>query len=334
MPSPIEYVTDPIVFTPDPARAKMISRHMRQRLARSFRHIVERSRGTVAVPEADIERRIAEIETAGLVSPNAFALYHDLLSAIQIHDLERVETLFDELARCGFTQNGLIVADYCDENGGYGRFARYRRYYYSDPTSLLALLPPPSDLAKTARGQIKRALALLEDAAPELAGEIAQLVAEIVLAVRQPGSSDFEGATAFPLWGGVLLNVGEQKDAFELAQTLAHESAHGFLFAHAIEEPLVRNPYEERYPSPLREDPRPMDGNFHAIFVVARMHYAVSRILEADVLSGEDRERARADRALHAESFAKGIAVLDAHADLSETGSCLIAGARDYMAGT
>ncbi len=330
----MEYLTDPIVFAPDPARAKIIYRHMKRRLAQSLRHIVERSRGTVAVREADVERCIAEIEAADLVSPNAFGLYHDLLLAIEKNDLEEVETLFDELAGGGFTQTGLIVCDYGDGTDDDRRFARYRRYYTIDPESSLAPSRPPRDVAIAARTQIRQALALLADAAPELAGEIAELVAEIVLAVHQPGSSDFDGATSFTLWGGVLLNAGDRAGALELAQALAHESAHGFVFAHAIEEPLVRNPYEQRYPSPLRTDPRPMDGIFHATFVVARMHYAVSRILEADVLLREDRERARSDLALHAANFAKGIAVLDAHADFSETGSRLIASARDYMAGT
>ena len=47
------------------------------------------------------------------------------------------------------------------------------------------------------------------------------------------------------------------------------------------------------FSSPLRTDPRPMDGVVHATYVVARMHQTISRLLDAGVLSETDQAAAR-----------------------------------------
>jgi hypothetical protein len=44
-------------------------------------------------------------------------------------------------------------------------------------------------------------------------------------------------------------------------------------------KPLVENEVEELYPSPLRSDPRPIDGVVYATYVTARMDYAVTSLL-------------------------------------------------------
>ncbi len=59
---------------------------------------------------------------------------------------------------------------------------------------------------------------------------------------------------------------------------LLHETAHQLLFGLSLDQPVVENDVEERYASPLRPDPRPMDGIFHATFVCARMRYGYVRL--------------------------------------------------------
>jgi hypothetical protein len=49
-----------------------------------------------------------------------------------------------------------------------------------------------------------------------------------------------------------------------MVQMLAHESSHNLLFGFSADESLVENSPEELFPSPLRMDPRPMDGICHA----------------------------------------------------------------------
>jgi HEXXH motif-containing protein len=127
---------------------------------------------------------------------------------------------------------------------------------------------------------------LIEQADPLLSEEIRALVSEIVLASgsMDKNSMTFDGASSFMLWGGILLNAERKGGALEMAQMLAHESSHGLLYGMAVEEPLVLNGDEERYPAPLRKDSRPMEGIYHATYVSARMltgstNFANPRIL-------------------------------------------------------
>ena len=74
-----------------------------------------------------------------------------------------------------------------------------------------------------------------------------------------------------------------------------------------------------------------MDGIYHATFVTARMHYAMDRLLAAGGLSAADRAFAEAERASDAEKFRDGLAVVEAHGDLSPTGEKLMLAAKAYM---
>lgn len=63
-------------------------------------------------------------------------------------------------------------------------------------------------------------------------------------------------------------------------ENLVHETAHQYLFQCSTFDQLCENPHEDRYASPLRKDPRPMMGIFHAVFVLCRIllfYYSLAR---------------------------------------------------------
>lgn len=62
-------------------------------------------------------------------------------------------------------------------------------------------------------------------------------------------------------------------------EVLAHEAGHSLLFGLTVDEPLVLNLDDVLYPSPLREDPRPMDDIYHAAFVSAHMALAMETLI-------------------------------------------------------
>jgi HEXXH motif-containing protein len=169
---------------------------------------------------------------------------------------------------------------------------------------------------------------------PELAAEIRALVLEIILAAgtEDPKKMTFDGASAFMLWGAIMINANRKDGEIGMVQMLAHESAHDLLFGFCADGPLVENSPDELYPSPLRVDPRPMEGIYHATFVTARMHRAVKKLIDAGILSGKPLEKARKDLAENARLFAKGIDVVNRHGKLSPMGEALMRGASDYMA--
>lgn len=75
-----------------------------------------------------------------------------------------------------------------------------------------------------------------------------------------------------------------------------------------------------------------MDGIYHATYVSARMHWAMSRLLETDLLEGNARDEAIEARDADAVNFEKGLGVIDEHGRLSPVGEGLLEGAREYLA--
>lgn len=50
-----------------------------------------------------------------------------------------------------------------------------------------------------------------------------------------------------------------------------HESSHLRLYLEQVEDEIVLNSDEARYPAPFRQDKRPMTGIYHAFYVLAHV---------------------------------------------------------------
>src|SRR5262249_49195591 len=127
--------------------------------------------------------------------------------------------------------------------------------------------------------------------------------------------------------------VDRHRTLLDLLEGLVHEGAHQLLFALSHHEGLVENAIDERFESPLRRDPRPMDGVFHATFVCARLHYAYRclALLPASALPQGARpiiDRKLEDQCMH---FRSGCATVRAHARLTATGTLILGDAESYM---
>lgn len=131
------------------------------------------------------------------------------------------------------------------------------------------LIPPPADIVARLQADVPALLARLRGALPLWADEFEALVALIVLATTPEGR--FGGASAFAAWGAILLNPAAQGDRLALLMTLIHESSHLKLFGAYLDDEIVLNAPDDRFASPLRREPRPMNGIYHAAFVLARM---------------------------------------------------------------
>lgn len=105
------------------------------------------------------------------------------------------------------------------------------------------------------------------------------------------------------------------------------------MFGYALDEPLVRNPNSERFASPLRSDPRPMDGVFHATFVCARLYLLYRRLLERrpEGLSGFDRRAVEKKTAQLASRFDDGARLIADKARLTPLGEKVLGSSVDYM---
>lgn len=304
---------------------------MRSRLAESLRYILSQGEGILSIPHDRFQKFLTDLE-AEAVSPLAFSFYNDVVLAIEEDDIETASGLLTELTKLPPRTTGLEILDLPDPNLD-ATGARYARFLNDDPSIKFEIFAPPQEVSDNCRAQIRDAFALLDKADPDLAAELRALLREIILAAGtlDPKALTFDGASAFMLWGAVILNANRSDGTIGMVQMLAHESAHNLLFGFSADQSLVENSPEELFSSPLRKDPRPMDGIYHATFVTARMYRAVRQLLASGVLNAAEKEKAQKDLADNARLFKHGIETVQKFGKLSPLGQTVMRGAIEYM---
>jgi HEXXH motif-containing protein len=171
----------------------------------------------------------------------------------------------------------------------------------------------------------------LKSSTPELYGEFKELIKVIVLAGTESEMS-FEGASALSLFGAILVNSDIEHDPLSMIELLVHESAHNLLHGFTLLAPLHEHMNDtECYSSPLRSDPRPIEGIFHACFVIARMHLALSYLREAESSGYELRSRIECRMDSLRQRFFDGLQTLRRHARLTPAGEQLVSEVDEYM---
>jgi hypothetical protein len=316
-------VTDDYAFLPDPARGKALDQISHAMLADSLSHISQACRDSLVagdIAEA-LDPVVVRLRQSVRLGPTAFGLYFELAEQLLKDNLPAARTaarlLAEAPARPPFSVLRRGSAGLFDSVFDLRMGADAARFHVVDPRAADAFATTLSD-----------ALALLEAGAPALAGELRAILSTIVLAQAPPGAAtEFDGASHYQFWGLVLLNPKHHPTPLAVAEALAHEAGHGFLFGLTRTEPLVRNPDDVLFPSPLRADPRPMDGIFHATFVSARMAWTMETLADSGLLSPAEAALARAEAAKDRANFWAGEAVIAAHGELTPTGAAILASA-------
>lgn len=317
-------------FRPDGARATKIAANVNRRLAESIGAIV------AAMPvssgrSADWLTIADRIAPGGTPGAPVFATYHELVAAVERDDVEAAAVLLDAISAGVDRPVGPFAISWEDVPEDDRRL--YLRALNADPTTPLAFAAPEAAVAAAAIRLASTAVAELDHAAPDIAAEIRALLTQIVFAAGTAGpDSRFDGATTFYCWGALFLNAEEHHSLADMIDGLAHESAHALLYGLTLGGPLVTNPVSERHLSPLRRDPRHLDGIFHATFVSARMHYAQDKMLAGGRLTPEQTENVQKGRATSAAAFGAGLRTLRDHAHFTALGRELIDSAERYMA--
>lgn len=320
-------------FAPDVERARLLDREMHQGLARSLAHIFDVcDEAGLRFERASLDGLIAGLERGDIYPPSTFALYYDLVPALSQDDVATAEKLLGLLAREQPTDGTIraLPLEALGENS-----ERFARLLDSDPTARFPVFTAEPALAGPFAERFHRAMRRIDAVIPELAGEVRALVKDMIMVI---GDSDaeylFDGGSSFPLWGALFLNASSHQDDIAMISAIAHESAHSFLYGFYNEENVVENDESDRHPSPLREDLRPIEGIYHATFVSARMHWAMSRMIESGTLTDEEMVLAVEACDRDRQAFENGYGVVAAHGILTSTGRALMDAAVAYMHGS
>ena len=319
-----------------------MDRRMRRELANSLHYLNTKFENHSSDPDAAFYHQIPALEDLiGLlhqdtrVSPAVFGSYYALVFDMMnesdtgvIH--KKLQQLLDNVRTVSnITVRNLSIEDIGSEE----LLSLYRKCFDTDSDVQYGFLPPSPENSQIAKRVINDAFELMKHVVPDLYDEITGILSEILLAsTPEDGTAAFfSGASSYQLWGAMVLNADMERSVIDMLGTLIHESTHNLLFGLTVQEPLVLNGGDERYKSPLREDPRPMDGIFHATFVSARMYYAMQRLFKSPLLSPAQKQECESNLGLLKNAFYDGYAVVSAYAEYSETGREVMQNAYEFM---
>ncbi|MEX0970337.1 MAG: HEXXH motif-containing putative peptide modification protein [Paracoccaceae bacterium] len=312
-------------FQPDPQRGPALDARMHAELASSLAHLADSLPGL----GGHLRPIIARINAGARLPPVGFGHYFQTAERALAGDEAGAEQSAQHLARVPDATPGLSVLRW----GGDSAADLVATYCNRTPTASDRMAETPEELRADFAARLSAGLDLMAHVLPDLHAEITGILRQVLLVRSAPGSGyRFDGGSHYQFWGLLLLNADRHRSPVEIVEVLAHEAGHSLLFGLTVDEPLVLNPDEELFASPLRDDPRPMDGIYHATFVSARMAWAMERLATAPALDPAERATAAAAAARDRENFAKGHDVVARHGRLSDTGARIMANARQWVA--
>ncbi|MCC6735154.1 MAG: hypothetical protein IT534_03370 [Bauldia sp.] len=313
---------DRTVFGPDAARAVGLDAALRAGLARSLEYLAETTGGRDGAWD-DVLARIA----AGPVSPFLFGSYATFVAALSRGERPAPHKALLVLASRLPAATAPIVL----HGGGVppALWPVLATLFDTDADRPFRVRPPAPAHAAAAMGEIETALDVLRRHDPVFHDDIVATQRVIVLAEPVRGTHSFGAASTFFLWGLSIFNAEARRDVVGMLDVLVHESGHLLLFGLAGGEALAENG-AEKHQSPLRRDPRPIEGIFHAAFVATRVHAALTRLLASPGLDGTIATGAAKERDASGTAGRKGLATLKAHAIPTARGGEVIAALEDY----
>ncbi|WP_187280231.1 HEXXH motif-containing putative peptide modification protein [Streptomyces sp. IB2014 016-6] len=193
---------------------------------------------------------------------------------------------------------------------------------YSGQTKEISCLDPALDVAANVEDDFTQALLrnydsgldLIEQVLPEQANEIKALT-EYVVALK---GRYFVGGSDIVLFGASFLRLEPSWTPLCFADHLTHEATHQLLHAKQEVHPLLLNRDATGVSSPIRTDPRPLYGTYHATFVFLRLTRLMAAVLRSPAKQWHEEAEIRFHR--HLLGLLQGLAIIAEHGVYSSEG--------------
>jgi HEXXH motif-containing protein len=321
-------------FLPSAASGLRSRKAIQARLAESLEHIFSQCASHIQFDRETAAALVERVTNGERVPPALFGAYFQLVETIEDGSLDDVGRALEVVLRhaSGPTPAALRVRPLNRTEFTEDEEAGLRRSFVSDSLLDEQIGHLTGEKEEQSRAQFERALSILRQHAPATFAEIETHIGEFIPARGKPaGGMEFDGCSSLERWGSILINASLAKTDLELCEMIAHEASHNALFAMAPLNFHVENDPEERYASPLRVDPRPMNGLYHATFVLARMCYAMREVAASPSAPPALAEEARKLADASATLFAKGYETVRQHAIFTPEGREIMRDAADFM---
>jgi hypothetical protein len=323
------------MFLPSQNLGRLSKCGLANHLAESLNNIAGQVAKVLSQISVNLRETSSRINAGKHVPPLGFALYFQIITALENDDFEVAGVISNQLMNCISEIRPAALCVFAMSPGSLGvdRFNIISTAFTDEFFGDAYLNQPDIETFESRKSALLSALSRIQTEIPELYAELSETIDEIVLAKgnTQKSGYTFDGASSLQYWGAIALNAALPKTQLRLIEAIAHEAAHNTLFGLSPYDHFVFNSDSERYTSPLREDLRPLDGIFHATFVLARMHYAISRMSDSKSATETERQEAVILLQGYRAHFMAGYAVLEQHANYTTNGAIIMAQAASYM---
>lgn len=259
------------------------------------------------------------------INPAVFTCHHQIATGLRRQDVGRVASALGALSRLleaspyaeGF-QIGPVMWDFTDAE--ILAFLCGREGPRTSRGEFPEVWTPHDQDLKRGVAWVEQSLPLLVDLDPELHAEFETVVGSLRLFRGRAA----RGITSVRCFGLMLLRLPDPGEEAEeplmyFLDHITHETSHLVLHTLMNVDPLITNGHAGRFDAPIRPDPRPLYGIYHATFVLSRITRVLARLARQyprlTVIAARDQQHSR---------FHKGLATLREHATLTTLGDCVL----------
>lgn len=298
------------------------------KLLSSFASLVESAENGLQTPFDVLKNRLRGIDSSRKLQPRVFAAYHALRTALEAQDIQQVNHTLEAIQQKispPYVESGVTINTI--SSTGY-HAAIVRDIESKNDFGTMSLVSP--HVINEYDTLVREAISCIQTYASAMGNDFDTLLANLLLFKGPEGGKGLVGASDVRVFGEVYLRVNDldQHPIVYIAEHLTHEVSHLYLHALMAFDPLILNSSEERYEAPIRPDLRPMFGIYHATFVLSRMVWVFSNIVQH-----QPEPHFTEALALFQKQFRKGFEVVTAHAKLTEAGRKIVDGYSQMMEG-
>lgn len=279
---------------PNPSLASRLRYEADARLLNSLRYLVEETERQVrkvsSRPRATelIDHALKSLVDSSMrprLSSGLYSLHSQLRWALEENHQHRATALLHALPTLAVWVEGEpLLGDFPDlgsVNGAlaFATFARESKRAYGSSFDGL----PSSHLGRslTALRRVQATLATFDAPSAE---EYSAITSEVWVI----DSEQVNAGTSFRAFGCILVRtLHPEREWTTYLENIVHEAAHLYLYLLSLDDPLLLDDGDATYRSPLRTEPRPLSGIFHAMFVLARTIRAIRNLREIDELRAD-----------------------------------------------
>lgn len=255
-----------------------------------------------------------ELKLSGLLS----MVHADLYRAIDRKDIQKVNEIVRVLCENSFQIRDIKYINILNLSSYYSPLVKHT---FSQETIAKAnFLDLPAQDYERVKNSFHRGFDSLQRTMPDLFTESQELISEVLVM----NAEGLKAGSSCELYGMIYASYPYKWEKLtEIIDLITHEQAHLYLYLLNKDDQLVLNPLDKDI-SPLRPEPRPLIGSYHATFVLARICHVLNYFLAHNEIPSNERDYCRDLLSYYQERFFVGYEMLNRLAQMTRLGQDLL----------